>query len=117
MVSHGQFSSNIMLVVIQQELSPRLPTSFFDSAMASSLPDLFPVEHVLDQLKRQMPTCHSVNDLELAVQDFWAHLPQDNKVSYQLNAGPCGGMYCSWRWSNALWKLPSICVVAHLVFV
>ncbi|GFX76574.1 putative DD41D transposase [Trichonephila clavipes] len=25
-----------------------------------------------------MPSCHSVHDLELAVQDLWAHLPQDN---------------------------------------
>ncbi|GFU55008.1 uncharacterized protein TNCV_425181 [Trichonephila clavipes] len=33
-------------------------------------PDLSPVEYVLDQLKRQMPSCHSVHDLELAVQDF-----------------------------------------------
>ncbi|GFV41684.1 transposable element Tc1 transposase [Trichonephila clavipes] len=41
-------------------------------------PDLSPVEHVWDQLKRQMPLCHSVHDLELAVQDLWAHLPQDN---------------------------------------
>ncbi|GFW54478.1 transposable element Tcb2 transposase [Trichonephila clavipes] len=41
-------------------------------------PDLSLVEHVLDQLKRLMPSCHSVNDLELAVQDLWAHLPQDN---------------------------------------
>ncbi|GFV48181.1 DDE_3 domain-containing protein [Trichonephila clavipes] len=80
-------------------------------------PDLSPVEHVWDQLKRQMPWCHSVHDLELAVQDLWAHLPQDKKVSNQLNAGPCGGMYCSWRWSNALLKLSSICVVAHSVFV
>ncbi|GFX48954.1 transposable element Tcb2 transposase [Trichonephila clavipes] len=40
-----------------------------------------------------------------------------HKVSNQLNAGPCGGMYCSWKWSNALLKLPSICVVAHPVFV
>ncbi|GFX53992.1 transposable element Tcb2 transposase [Trichonephila clavipes] len=31
-----------------------------------------------DQLKRKMPSCHSVHDLELAVQDLWAHLPQDN---------------------------------------
>ncbi|GFU16214.1 transposable element Tcb1 transposase [Trichonephila clavipes] len=30
-------------------------------------PDLSPVEHVWDQLKRQMPSCHSVHDLELAV--------------------------------------------------
>ncbi|GFV68971.1 transposable element Tcb2 transposase [Trichonephila clavipes] len=41
-------------------------------------PDLSPVEHVWDQLKRQMPLCHSVHDLELAVQDLCAHLPQDN---------------------------------------
>ncbi|GFW14804.1 DDE_3 domain-containing protein [Trichonephila clavipes] len=41
-------------------------------------PDLSLVEHVWDQLKRQIPSCHSVNDLELAVQDLWAHLPQDN---------------------------------------
>ncbi|GFX01183.1 transposable element Tcb1 transposase [Trichonephila clavipes] len=80
-------------------------------------PDLSPVEHVWDQLKRQMPSCHSVHDLKLAVQDLWAHLPQDNIRCNQLNAGPYGGMYCSWRWSNALLKLPSICVVAHPVFV
>ncbi|GFU38392.1 transposable element Tc3 transposase [Trichonephila clavipes] len=41
--------------------------------------DWSPVEHVWDQLKRQMPSCHSVNDLELAVQDLWAHLPEDNE--------------------------------------
>ncbi|GFS55124.1 transposable element Tc3 transposase [Trichonephila clavipes] len=40
--------------------------------------DLSPVEHVWDQLKPQKPSCHSVHDLELAVQDLWAHLPQDN---------------------------------------
>ncbi|GFW33246.1 transposable element Tcb2 transposase [Trichonephila clavipes] len=74
-------------------------------------PDLSPVEHVWDQLKRHMPLCHSVHDLELAVQDLLPHLPQDNiRCRNQLNAGPCGGMYCSWRWSNALLKLPSICV-------
>ncbi|GFV26307.1 transposable element Tcb2 transposase [Trichonephila clavipes] len=33
-------------------------------------PDLSPVEHVCDQLKRQMPSCHSVHDLELAFQDL-----------------------------------------------
>ncbi|GFU74162.1 transposable element Tc1 transposase [Trichonephila clavipes] len=42
------------------------------------LSDLSPVEHVWDQLKWQMPSCHSVHDLELAVQDLWVHLPQDN---------------------------------------
>ncbi|GFW44429.1 transposable element Tcb2 transposase [Trichonephila clavipes] len=41
-------------------------------------PNLSSVEHVWDQLKRQMPSCHSVHDLELAVQDLWANLPQDN---------------------------------------
>ncbi|GFW34227.1 hypothetical protein TNCV_384431 [Trichonephila clavipes] len=25
-----------------------------------------------------MPSCHSVHDLELAVQDLWAHLPQNH---------------------------------------
>ncbi|GFT15429.1 DDE_3 domain-containing protein [Trichonephila clavipes] len=30
-------------------------------------PFLSPVEHVRDQLKRQMSSCHSVHDLELAV--------------------------------------------------
>ncbi|GFV88809.1 transposable element Tc1 transposase [Trichonephila clavipes] len=39
--------------------------------------DLSPVEHSWNQLKRQMPSCHSVHDLELAVQDLWGHLPQD----------------------------------------
>ncbi|GFV21537.1 transposable element Tcb2 transposase [Trichonephila clavipes] len=33
-------------------------------------PDLSSVEHVWDQLKRQMPSCHSVPDLELSVQDL-----------------------------------------------
>ncbi|GFV64921.1 uncharacterized protein TNCV_197331 [Trichonephila clavipes] len=41
-------------------------------------PDFSPAEHVWDQLKRQMPSCHSVYDLELAVQDLLAHLPQAN---------------------------------------
>ncbi|GFV29015.1 DDE_3 domain-containing protein [Trichonephila clavipes] len=41
-------------------------------------PKLAPIEHVRDHLKRQMPSCHSVHDLELAVQDLWAHLPQEN---------------------------------------
>ncbi|GFS61096.1 transposable element Tc1 transposase [Trichonephila clavipes] len=83
--------------------------------LQARFPDLSPVEHVWDQLKRQMPSCHSVHDLELAVQDLWAHLPlgQHN----QLNAGPCFGMYCSWRWSNTLLNFPSVCIVSHPVFV
>ncbi|GFX54031.1 transposable element Tcb2 transposase [Trichonephila clavipes] len=50
-------------------------------------PDLSPVEHVGDQLKRQMPSCHSVHDLELAVQDLRAHLPQDN-IRCLINSMP-----------------------------
>ncbi|GFY21776.1 transposable element Tcb2 transposase [Trichonephila clavipes] len=50
-------------------------------------PDLFPVEHVWDQLKRQMSSCHSVHDLELAVHDLWAHLPQDN-IRCLINSMP-----------------------------
>ncbi|GFV66282.1 transposable element Tcb2 transposase [Trichonephila clavipes] len=49
-----------------------------DSSMAGPLPRFAPVEHVWDQLKRHMPSCPSVHDLELAVQDLWASLPQDN---------------------------------------
>ncbi|GFU54505.1 transposable element Tc1 transposase [Trichonephila clavipes] len=41
-------------------------------------PDLSPVKHVWDQLKRQLPSCHFVHDLELAVQDLLVHLAQDN---------------------------------------
>ncbi|GFT58103.1 transposable element Tcb2 transposase [Trichonephila clavipes] len=55
-------------------------------------PDLSPVELVWDQLKRQMPSCPSVYDLELAVQDLWAHLPQDNiRCLNNSMYGPCGG--------------------------
>ncbi|GFT43302.1 transposable element Tcb2 transposase [Trichonephila clavipes] len=50
-------------------------------------PDLSPAEHVWDQLKRQMLSCHSVHDLELAVQDLWAHLPQDN-IRCLINSMP-----------------------------
>ncbi|GFY21561.1 uncharacterized protein TNCV_1167061 [Trichonephila clavipes] len=50
-------------------------------------PDLSPVEHVWVQLKRQMSSCHSVHDLELAVQDLWAHLPQDN-IRCLINSMP-----------------------------
>ncbi|GFT70426.1 transposable element Tcb2 transposase [Trichonephila clavipes] len=50
-------------------------------------PDLSPVEHLWDQLKRQMPSCHSVHDLELAVQDLWAYLPQDN-IRCLINSMP-----------------------------
>ncbi|GFT65708.1 DDE_3 domain-containing protein [Trichonephila clavipes] len=44
----------------------------------ASSPYLSPVEDVWDPLKRQMPSCHSVHDLELAVEDLWTYLPQEN---------------------------------------
>ncbi|GFW62758.1 transposable element Tcb2 transposase [Trichonephila clavipes] len=50
-------------------------------------PYLSPVKHVWDQLKRQMPPCHSVHDLELAVQDLWTHLPQEN-IRCLINSMP-----------------------------
>ncbi|GFT89587.1 transposable element Tcb1 transposase [Trichonephila clavipes] len=51
---------------IQQEL---LKTSYiiFRLPWPALSPDVSPVEHEWDQLKRQMPSCHCVHDLELAV--------------------------------------------------
>ncbi|GFX45048.1 hypothetical protein TNCV_3430971 [Trichonephila clavipes] len=34
-----------------------------------------------------MPSYHSVHDLELAVQDLWTHLPQDN-IRFLINSMP-----------------------------
>ncbi|GFW91526.1 transposable element Tcb2 transposase [Trichonephila clavipes] len=67
-----------MLVRIQQELFKTSYVIFRLFHRPARSPDFSPVEHVWDQLKHQMPSCHSVHDLELAVQDLWAHLPQDN---------------------------------------
>ncbi|GFV94285.1 uncharacterized protein TNCV_2267391 [Trichonephila clavipes] len=53
----------------------------------ASYSNLSHVEHMWDQLKRQMPSCHSVHNLELAVQDLWAHLPQDN-IMCLINSMP-----------------------------
>ncbi|GFV16935.1 transposable element Tcb2 transposase [Trichonephila clavipes] len=50
-------------------------------------PYLSPVEHVWDQVKRQMSSCYSVHELELVAQDLWAHLPQDN-ISCLINSMP-----------------------------
>ncbi|GFY23414.1 transposable element Tcb2 transposase [Trichonephila clavipes] len=76
-----------MLVRIQQEL---LKTSYVIYRLFHGRPAppiLSPVEHVWDKLKRQMPSCHSVHNLELAVQDLWAHLPQDN-IRCLINSMP-----------------------------
>ncbi|GFV16115.1 transposable element Tcb2 transposase [Trichonephila clavipes] len=53
----------------------------------SRSPDLSPVDHVWNQLKRQMTSCYSVHDLELTVQDLWSHLPQDN-IRCLINSMP-----------------------------
>ncbi|GFX85790.1 transposable element Tcb2 transposase [Trichonephila clavipes] len=50
-------------------------------------------EHVCDQLKRQMSSCHSVHDFELAVQDVWAHLPHVN-IRCLINSMPDGVVAC-----------------------
>ncbi|GBM66803.1 hypothetical protein AVEN_273946-1 [Araneus ventricosus] len=78
--------------------------------------DLSPIEHVWDQLKRQMPLCHSVYGLEVAVQDLWVHLPQDN-IRSLINTMPdhVAAMYCSRRWADALLKLHCICLIV-LIF-
>ncbi|GFY09751.1 transposable element Tcb2 transposase [Trichonephila clavipes] len=79
MGSQGQFSSKIMLVRIQQVF---LKTSYVIFRLFHA-----PVEHEWGQPKRQMPLCHSVHDSELAVQDLWAHLPQDN-IRCLINSMP-----------------------------
>lgn len=68
-----------MLVHIQINLLARHTTltPCSDSSMAS-LPGLVAYRTCSDQLKRQIPPCHSIYDLEVAAQDLWAHLPQDN---------------------------------------
>ena len=84
MVSLEQFSSKIMLIRTQLEL-PRLPTPCSDSGMAGPLPDLSPMEHMWDQLKLQMSQCHSACDLEVAVQDLWVRLTQNN-IRHLINS-------------------------------
>ncbi|GFX95898.1 transposable element Tcb2 transposase [Trichonephila clavipes] len=86
MVSQGQVSSKIKLVRIQQEF---LKTSYviFRLPWPARTPDLSPVEYMWDELKRQMSSCPSVHDLELAVQDLWTHMPQDN-IRCLINSMP-----------------------------
>ncbi|GFT50066.1 uncharacterized protein TNCV_1754331 [Trichonephila clavipes] len=94
-------------------------TSFSVSSMAGPLPRFVPCRARVGSAKWQMPSCPSVHDLELAVQDLWSPSASgQHKVYNQLSAGPCGGMYCSWRWSTfALFKLPNIFVSLHTFVV
>ncbi|GFT14809.1 transposable element Tc1 transposase [Trichonephila clavipes] len=70
-----------------ERVAQDFPRHFQTLPWPARSPDLSPVEHVWDQLKRQMPSCHSVHDLELAVLDLWAHLPQDN-IRCLINSMP-----------------------------
>ncbi|GFU41107.1 integrase catalytic domain-containing protein [Trichonephila clavipes] len=65
----------------------RRPGERYDSSHTVLRHTARTANHVWDQLKRQMPSCHSVHDLELAVQVLWAHLPQDN-IRCLINSMP-----------------------------
>ncbi|GFV20541.1 DDE_3 domain-containing protein [Trichonephila clavipes] len=88
------FLNGLPGAIFQQDNAQDFSRHFQTLPWPAHSPDLSPVEHVCDQLKRrdpqlkrQMPLCHSVHDLELAVQDLWAHLPQDN-MRYLINSMP-----------------------------
>ncbi|GFU05056.1 transposable element Tc1 transposase [Trichonephila clavipes] len=91
----GPFLNGLPGAIFQQDNARRLTARvaqdflryFQTLPWPARSPDLSPVEHVWDQLKRQMPSCHSVHDLKLAVQDLWAHLPQDN-IRCLINSMP-----------------------------
>ncbi|GFT35932.1 transposable element Tcb2 transposase [Trichonephila clavipes] len=57
---------------------PRHSIQFINDQRSSTQEITPTIEHVWDQLKLQMPSCHSVHELELAVQDLWAHLLHNN---------------------------------------
>ncbi|GFV64509.1 DDE_3 domain-containing protein [Trichonephila clavipes] len=79
----GPFLNCLSGAIFQQDNAPPHTATVAQDFYFQTLPwparspDLSPVEHVWDQLKQQMPSCHSLHDLELAVQDLWTHLPQD----------------------------------------
>ncbi|GFS93833.1 transposable element Tcb1 transposase [Trichonephila clavipes] len=97
----GPFLNSLLGAIFQQDNArqhtARVAQVFLRHFQTLSLPahspDLSPVEHVWDQLKRQMPSCHSVYDLELAVQDLWAQLPQDN-IRCLINSMPDSVVAC-----------------------
>ncbi|GFW39375.1 DDE_3 domain-containing protein [Trichonephila clavipes] len=91
----GPFINGLPGVIFQQDNArphtARVSQDFLSDFQTLPWPahstNLSPVEHVWDQLKRQMPSCHSVHALELAVQDLLVHLPQDN-IRCLINSMP-----------------------------
>ncbi|GFX63545.1 transposable element Tcb2 transposase [Trichonephila clavipes] len=75
-----------MLIRIQQEL---LKTSYviFRLFHGRPLPRFVSCRARVGSAKMADASCHSVHDLELAVQDLWAHLPQDN-IRCLINSMP-----------------------------
>ncbi|GFW31621.1 transposable element Tcb2 transposase [Trichonephila clavipes] len=91
----GPFLNGLPGAIFQQDnarphtarVAPDILRHFQTLPRPGRSPDLSPVEHVWDQLKQQMSSCHSVHDLEFTVQDLWAHLPQD-KLRSLINSMP-----------------------------
>ncbi|GFW05272.1 transposable element Tcb2 transposase [Trichonephila clavipes] len=83
----GPFLNGLPWAIFQQDNAQDFLHHFQTLPWPARSPDLSPVEYVWDQLNRQMPSCHSVHDLELAVQDLWAHLPQGN-IRCLINSMP-----------------------------
>ncbi|GFV44205.1 DDE_3 domain-containing protein [Trichonephila clavipes] len=79
----GHFLKGLAGAIFQEDNAllhtPRVAHDFLRHFQTLPWPDcsydLSPVEHVWEQLKRQIPSCHSVHDLELAVHYLWPHLP------------------------------------------
>ncbi|GFU69328.1 transposable element Tcb2 transposase [Trichonephila clavipes] len=99
--SKGQFLNGLPGAIFQQDnVRPHTARGaqdflrhFQSLPWPARSPGLSPVEHVLDQLKRQMPSCHSVHDLEFAAQVLWAHLLQDN-IRCLINSMPDRAAAC-----------------------
>ncbi|GFW92419.1 transposable element Tcb2 transposase [Trichonephila clavipes] len=80
----GPFLNSLPEVIFQQnnarpqtaEVARDFLRHFQTLPLLARFTDLSPVEHVWDQLKRQIPSCPSVHDLLLAVQDLWAICPR-----------------------------------------
>ncbi|GFV15437.1 transposable element Tcb2 transposase [Trichonephila clavipes] len=55
--------------------------------MAGLLPRYVLFRARVGSAKTAVPSCHSLHDLELALQDLWAHLPQGN-IRCLINSMP-----------------------------